>query len=208
MCYYITGILSPGAEGEKVKDLAESHHLQWKPISIPSLQKQLNVGETIYWTTRGTCDCNSDIGGLAHEEQISYATKRDDLIEKCQRKGWGKAKIDRLLCEWDASQRRIQQTNENARLNSLGDVTNWMGLIRDVLTLNAARHIGLLKHAYSGDVVTESVPIVGRRRVELKELTSEHLAYLCDDVLFTVSHRRKNSSSNASSRSRHGANAK
>ena len=72
MCYYITATMAPNGDESAVRRLAKASLLKWEPLDNPGVVKQLHPGERYFLTTRGMCDCGTEIGvSLRSEARLS-----------------------------------------------------------------------------------------------------------------------------------------
>lgn len=71
MCHYITASLPGSADHAALDALARGYGRQFKPLSNPDIEAQLQPGERYFITTLGHCDCGTPLGALAQGSRRS-----------------------------------------------------------------------------------------------------------------------------------------
>jgi hypothetical protein len=175
--------MSPGGDVRAVRRIAEAFALRWEPIHNPSVAKALHPGETYFYTTRGMCDCGTDLGSALRRNATLHAPDPEQEAKKLRKKGWGAAKIARRNKDRQADFER-----KKAEAEARGDVPPhhaqiWCDFIQAVFDARAAGSIGILLHFYSGGIDSERIPVGGRRTLQVSALTSQYLLELTEDVL-------------------------
>jgi len=184
MCHYVTATMSAGGDANAVRQIADSFALRWEPFHNPSVAKALLPGETYYYTTRGMCDCGTDLGSAHRRDAALRPPDHEREAKKLRKKGWGAAKIERRSKDRQADFERRQEEAEARRNQPPHHAQTWCDFIHAVLDAGAARSIGILLHFYSGGVDSERIPIGGRRIVPAAGLTARDLLELEEDVLY------------------------
>jgi hypothetical protein len=183
MCHYVTATMSAGGDERAVRKIAEAFALRWEQIHNPSVTKALLPGETYFYTTRGMCDCGTDLGSALRRNATLHAPDHEREAKKLRKKGWGAAKIERRIKDRQADFER-----KKAEAEARGDVPPhhaqiWCDFIHAVFDAGAARSIGILLHFYSGGIDSERIKVGGRRTMPSNSLTAQYLLELDEDVL-------------------------
>ena len=181
MCTYISAIVPKTTDVARLSELAARHSKDFRPFTNPSIQRQLEPGESLFLTTVGHCDCDSAIGSGRLKRR--NAVDLDEDRSKLAKKGWSKTKIERALSQ------RIDKANarEQDQNSELGkDFENWLGFIRAALSNKDAPYIGLLTHHYSGSLVTEELILSDRQVVAFADLSQAALAGIKEDVIYQI----------------------
>jgi hypothetical protein len=180
--------MAPNGDESAVRRLAKASLLKWEPLDNPSVSKQLRHGERYFLTTRGMCNCGTEIG-MSIRTAETLPPRDPDLsreINKLKKKGWSASKIERWIEQAKADTTR--KHNEAAvRLSGRHpEIERWIQFVSEVLTGNHADWIGILIHWYSGDVATEAISTDKRRWLSLTEFTEDYLLNAGEDTLHTV----------------------
>jgi hypothetical protein len=175
--------MSAGGDAKAVHKIADAFALRWEGIHNPSVAKALLPGETYYYTTRGICDCGTDLGS-ARRIATPRPPDHEREAKKLRKKGWGAAKIERRIKDRQADFER-----KTAEAKARGDVPPhhaqiWCDFIHAVLDAGAAHSIGILLHFYRGAIDSERIPIAGRRSLKAGELSARFLLEIEEDVLY------------------------
>jgi len=190
MCHYVTATMSAGGEANAVRKIADTFALRWEQIHNPSVAKALLPGETYFYTTRGMCDCGTDLGS-ARRIATPRPPDHEREAKKLRKKGWGAAKIERRHKDRQADFERRQAEAEARKDQPPHHAQIWCDFIHAVLDAGAARSIGILLHFYRGGIDSERIPIAGRRSLKAGELTAQVLLQLEEDVLYEFNGTRR-----------------
>lgn len=183
MCHFITATLPQSVKLDSVAPIFESHKLGFDLVSNPHVSAQIESEDWHILTTRGHCDCDTVLGSLSRSvasEPISY--ERD--LKKFREKNWSEAKIQRWLEQKEQTKEKHLREDEDQARRTTPDAAHWIGFITDVLISGHTRRIGLLLHMYHGGVESERIQILGRQKVNLKELTTKLLMEMKEDVVY------------------------
>jgi hypothetical protein len=187
MCHYITATMSPNGDESAVRRLAKVSLLKWEPVDSPGVMQQLRVGERYYLTTRGGCDCGTEIGLSIRIAQSLPPVNPDfsRAVRKFKKKGWSVSKIDRWIVQAkeDAARKHSEATARLAGPHL--ELERWIRFVSEVLTGNHADWIGILLHWYGGNLATEAIAAGNRRWLPLAELNQDYLLNAEEDVLHT-----------------------
>ncbi len=98
-----------------------------------------------------------------------------------RKKGWGEAKIQRWLDQWQ----QIEERNERVRQP---DQTTWIELLRSLFESGSTPWFGLVLHFYSSGPGVGEKPfeLAARQVVRLEKVTPEFLVQISEDVLYEV----------------------
>ncbi len=188
MCHYITAILPPGADVERVRDIARQFHLAWKPIESERVVSQLKSGETYYLTTAGDCDCGTVLGCLMNKRtKSSNAHKRE--IGKFRRKGWSQSKIDRWLHEKELATAKAERKDVQTARDRQAEAADWIEFLRTVLSSGASASLGLLLHWYTRPIESSNIELAERKIVAVSSLTPDDLLRMEEDCLYEFLNR-------------------
>jgi len=176
--------MSAGGDVCAVRQIARAFALRWEQIHNPSVAKALLPGETYYYTTRGMCDCGTDLGSARRIDATLRPPDHEREAKKLRKKGWGPAKIERRIKDRQADFER-----KKAEAEARGDVPPhhaqiWCDFIHAALDAGSARSIGILLHFYNGGIDSERISIAGRRSLKTNELTAQFLLELEEDTLY------------------------
>lgn len=182
MCYFITGLLGPGVDAAKVRQIAAPFRIQWSSIDNPAIRKQLRLGETYYYTTWGMCDCGTTVGSRntdSHRPR-NYSRK----VAKLLKQGWSEAKIARWMSDQEAVAAR--QEREKAERGSVQGANNqeWTAFVQEVLSEQVATSIGILLHFYSHSVDDEPFGELKTLTIPCGQLSPETFANVQEDVIY------------------------
>ncbi len=186
MCIFITATMAPRGDETAVRRLAESALLNWEPLVNPVVLSQLHPGERTFSTTRGTCDCGTEIGishrsnGPARDPDISRS------VQNFRKKGWSEAKIDRWVAQTAANSARRREAVAVRLSGPHPEIDRWIQFLSAVLTGYHADWIGILVHWYGGGVADEALAIGTNRWLSTADLTEDCLLGLEDDTLYRI----------------------
>ena len=180
--------MAPNGDESAVRRLAKASLLKWEPLDNPGVIKQLRRGERYFLTTRGMCDCGTEIG-VSVRTAGTLPPRDADLsreVKKLKKKGWTDAKVDRWIEQTKADVAR-KHTESEARLRGPHpEVDRWIQFVSLVLAGNHADWIGILVHWYGGNVATEAIAAGNRRWVTLDNFTEDYLLNAEEDTLHTI----------------------
>lgn len=178
MCHYITAVLPESADHSGLDALAREHGRQFKPLSNPGVEAQLQSDEHYFITTIGHCDCGTPLGALLHGAGRSpdWATQEQRLL----RKGWSEAKAARAIAQ---KQEDLRASSEASATSHPKAISSWLSFIGGVLGSGKTSHLGLLLHMYSGSIESR-IDLAGREVVRSTEITGELLGHMKEDVLY------------------------
>jgi hypothetical protein len=184
VCHFITGTLPSQADPHIVRRIAKGYLLLWEPITNPSVLRQLDRGDTYYYTTRGMCDCGTALGSDRRPDPWAIERSHDRKVKELQKKGWSVVKIERWLDDRRSAVDRKRRAIEERNPRPSPEVNNWIGFINETIASNAAKSVGVLLHFYQGDLETERIVIGHRHQIALAELTPEFLYQIQQDELY------------------------
>ncbi len=144
VCFYITATLPPNANEVEVRRLVKGIGRAFDQIDSPYQSTLLRPGERHYATTRGVCDCPTTLGSCARKPP--HPSRKVSVLRK---KGWGEAKIQRWLDQWQQIEERNERVRQHrAELHSAGQTT-WIELLRSLFESGSTPWFGLVLHFYS-----------------------------------------------------------
>jgi hypothetical protein len=187
MCYYITAALAPGGDADAVREIAGRHLLLWEPIANPSVTRQLGKGYTYYFTTRGMCDCSTEMGEHWRIDQRAQNRNFEKKVGKLQRSGWSAPKIERWLADQKSVAERKRKQQEQHKLVEGPEIRRWIDFFTEVLTKRRAASVGILLHFYNRAIDGENIQFAEHKLMPLAALTLSDLYNLPDDVFLEVS---------------------
>jgi len=178
MCHYITAVLPGSADHSGLDALAHGHGRQFKLLSNPSVEAQLQPGEKYFITTLGHCDCGTPLGALLRgsSRPPDWTAQEQRLL----RKGWGKAKVARTLAQ---KQEDLRSSSEASATSNLKEVSTWLDFIRAIVGSGKTSHLGLLLHMYGGSIESR-LNLAGREAIRSTDVTGEWLGHMKEDVLY------------------------
>jgi hypothetical protein len=187
MCHFITATLPKDADLKSAEQIFKLHHLGFKEIENLSVFEHLEKGDIYILTTKGMCDCGTVLASNNPEnhqsDEIQAQKYKDRTIEKLKAKGWSDTKIRRWQKETELNKEKETRVSEQAHENSLALVDDWINFIRDILNSKATKRVGILVHEYSGGL-DNRIKILGKEKVELKNLTPNLLVEMREDVIY------------------------
>lgn len=151
--------------------IARAHGRQFQRLPSPSVEGQLEAGESYFLTTLGHCDCDAPLG-----QSRSRGSDEGEEARKLARKGWSAAKVARALAQKRESAEASFQARDGEAL------VRWTDFVRAVLASGYVRELGLVLHQYHGPL-DEDVTLRERRRVKVTAALPEVLRDLDEDVL-------------------------
>lgn len=151
--------------------IARAHGRQFQRLPSPSVEGQLEAGESYFLTTLGHCDCDAPLG-----QSRSRGSDEGEEARKLARKGWSAAKVARALAQKRESAEASFQARDGEAL------VRWTDFVRAVLASGHVRELGLVLHQYHGPL-DEDVTLRERRRVKVTAALPEVLRDLDEDVL-------------------------
>lgn len=180
--------MAPGSDESAVRRLAKLSQLNWEPLDHPGVIRQLHEGERYFMTTRGVCDCGTEIG-VSARIRTTLPDRAPDLsreIQKLKKRGWSDAKVDRWVGQAMADSAKKHNEAADRLTGPHPEVARWIQFVTAVLTGKHADWIGILLHWYEGNVSTEAIAQGNRRWLSLAELTEGYLLHAEEDTLHTV----------------------
>jgi hypothetical protein len=181
--------MSADGDANTVRKIAKGFLLRWEQIHNPSVAKALLAGETYFFTTRGMCDCGTDLGSAHRVHAALRPPDHEREAKKLRKKGWGAAKIERRIKDRQANFERRQAEAEARKDQPPHHAQIWCDFIRAVL--DAARSIGILLHFCRGGIDSERIPIAGRRSLKASELSARFLVEIEENVLYEFTAGRR-----------------
>ena len=151
--------------------IARAHGRQFQRLPSPSVEGQLEAGESYFLTTLGHCDCDAPLG-----QSRSRGSDEGEEARKLARKDWSAAKVARALAQKHESAEASFQARAGEAL------VRWTYFVRAVLASGYVRELGLVLHQYHGPL-DEDVTLRERRRVKVTAALPEVLRDLDEDVL-------------------------
>lgn len=185
MCHFITAVLPLSANQIALAEIAHKYGRKLQQLANPSVEAQLQAGETYFLTTVGHCDCGTALGARARE--YAQAKPVDKLAQerKLKLKGWSSAKISRWM-QQQADNQNKQHPKESVHVSK--DIETWCALLTEMLGSGLTLFVGLLIHSYSGPL-SESFELVGRKAVQVSEIGPDFLGHMEEDTLYEFRNR-------------------
>ena len=180
--------MAPRGDEQAICRLAKASLLKWTPLAHPGVARQLWAEEKYFLTTRGMCDCGTEIGALRRADQ-SLPPHDPDFsreLKKLKKKGWSDAKIDRWLSDSRADAQRKHAGALQRLTGPHPEVLRWIEFVSAALNEQRASWIGVLLHWYHRRLDSEAIPIE-RKWLALSEFTEDFLLHAAEDVLYCVS---------------------
>lgn len=172
MCRFVTATLPATASIAALDTLARAHGRQFQRLPSPSVEGQLDAGESYFLTTLGHCDCDAPLG-----QSRSRGSDSGEEARKLARKGWSPAKVARALAQKRESAEASFQARDGETLG------RWTDFVRAVVASGHVPELGLLLHQYRGPL-DEDVTLRERRRVKVTAALPEVLREMNEDVLY------------------------
>jgi hypothetical protein len=135
---------------------------------------------------RSQCDCGTKL-----KSQQREASKEEPLEERVARlkaKGFGEAKIARLVEQEDRQKNKVLRARENRGKGSdpSASVQEWLRLLNEMIRNHGVRTFGILFHEYSGNQTLEDFEIEGKVNMKLGNITEEDLRGLKPDIAYEI----------------------
>lgn len=178
MCTYILATLPQNSDAARVAELADQHGLAWTERDDPRDAAELGKGERCFHTTRGQCDCGTELGSCPPEEEQRLDRYMDQQIKKRKNMGWSPTKIKRWLEQQEQYKQRKQHEAEQAASSPGPEIDRWLSFLRAVIRSGASRRIGIYV-SWGGHLSLRE-----RKRVTVARVTGEDLLALEQDVLY------------------------
>ena len=169
MCFYLTAILPKTADIGIAKQILNQYNLDISLVNNQYLSNQLHGRQYYFRITKDYCDCDTLFGCLAQNEK-----SMDKEITKLKKKGWGQAKIDKWLENWENS------TAEQY----IAQFTVWQNCFFRIFDENIASSMGLLKHWYHDDLGDEKINIVRIESIKIDDIILASFLKMEEDVLY------------------------
>ncbi|TDF37219.1 hypothetical protein EYS14_13755 [Alteromonadaceae bacterium M269] len=181
MCYFITAVLSPDSNIEKVALMAKSFQLNWVSIYNKSVSQYLEKGSHYFYTANGLCDCDTSLGKLNRCRSRRKADF-DIQIQRFLRKGWSQSKVN----NWLEEKEKIQEREKRIALNSDKglDAERWFEFVNQVLDQKLTSFFSLLLHSYHGSLEGELVSIEGLINVDVADFSVGFLLNMKEDTFY------------------------
>lgn len=187
MCHFITATLPKDADLKRAEQIFKSHHLGFREIENLSVAEHLEKDDFYILTSTGMCDCGTVLASHNPEnyqfDKTQVQKYKDKAIEKLKAKGWSDAKIRRWQRENELYGEKQKREEEQAHEYSMTRTDDWINFIQDILTSKATKRVGILVHQYSGGL-DNRIKILGKEKVELKNLTPKFLVEMSEDVIY------------------------
>ena len=180
MCHFITAVLPKSAPHEEIDVLAQKFGRQFKLLSNPSIESQIQSSEAYFLTTRGYCDCGTPLGALRPNKGKRKSLDIASHEKQMRQKGWSEAKIARSLTQ---KLDKITQVNEAAIKSNGNQASSWCTLISELLDSGKTPYVGLLLHYYSGSLESR-IEVSGRVIARKADVTPDYLGTMQEDVLY------------------------
>ena len=169
MCYYIIVAISEKETNHLNSDIPRG--LRIKPISNPSINKQLPEEFVTFTVTRGECSCS------LFDEEFKVENREESknrLVRKYKAKGWSKAKIERALTQ--------HISNKNISVGGLDpEVLFYLADIAE-----KAEELKIITHWYTGDIESERITLSKDLRVSTDRLRHENPVTKTDHIYTIV----------------------
>ncbi|QSX73505.1 hypothetical protein HIV01_009530 [Lysobacter arenosi] len=182
MCHYVTAVLPKHADHDHLDGIARKHGRQFRRLSNPSIEAQIEPDEQYFITTVGHCDCGTPLGALA--QGSTGAPDWLVLEQRLLKRGWSKAKVARSIAQ---KQDDFLTAAASSASTNLKEVASWLDFIGAVLGSGRTSHLGLLLHMYSGSIESR-IELAGREVVRASGLTADVLGNMKEDVLYVFRH--------------------
>ena len=170
MCYFITGTLPIGVNPAFVRRVYGPDGHKWQPLENDDVQRHLPSDVGYFLVTGRVCDCDSALA--RHVRARDPGTPR---LPKAA-PAWSDAKDHR----WLEQRGHVEQGRGVA---VPGDLAAWYEYLKQLRAVVHEGEIGLLIHAYRGNVATEGFA-VALRRARLDAVSSAYLMGLEEDTLY------------------------
>lgn len=151
MCDFIT-LIAPSDDRGALSNVMARHNRNATPIDNRSVSRVLHSDERKYLTTREHCDCGTVLSFRKTPQDMEAEVVHE--AAKLMRKGWSRAKIERVTAD------RLKAADRPT--HDIDSIALWADVVDDLLTSLKLPHVGLLVHHYSGDVSDEVFEITRR----------------------------------------------
>ena len=182
MCRFITAVVPPDFDFNKVKPLLDKHAMSFQAIANTCVEAQLG-GDRLVRATFSVCDCHSGLGTAGKGEVLPTAASDLAHVQKLKKKGWSEHKIERWLAEQNSSLERHQK---DKRTKYDTELKAWRQFIEAMLASGAVKRMGLMLHTYHGLLEEEPISIKAREELALSESFEETLLAMDEDVIYMI----------------------
>ncbi len=180
MCFYITATLPNNTDIESVRDILNKYNMAFSSINNSILNSQLRSGELYFHATKDYCDCGTFLGFLNQDREYQQLLN-SKKVKTLRKKKWNQSQIDVWIK--DKLKKKPPHGKKSITENERQlDVERWSNFIQEIL--KTVKRIGILKHWYSGSLENEDISIKRTERISLKDLTTDYLLNMEEDVLY------------------------
>lgn len=182
MCHYITAIIPNSSSVEELNQIAKIFNLAFTKINNKFVQSQLNSNYQYLSKLSNHCDCGTVIGSCGNlQNGVSVKEKE---IKKLQRKGWGKAKIQRWLDEKEKYKKKQEREELSYNEQWRPQTQEWYDFIQLTIINGNIKRIGLLLHWYESGPTTEKITIRKQINIHISQIEPDYLTKIQEDNLY------------------------
>ncbi|HEY4885829.1 MAG TPA: hypothetical protein VII08_19560 [Myxococcales bacterium] len=145
MCTFVLGTLPASAP---LKSL-ERDFFRFTEVNAGSVASVLPPGELFGRMTGRHCDCGTALGIAAKMDRIAEHNREsiEHKLDRLQRKGWSRTRIERWLAQVEADQDRHAKVKADGAADK---ARVWRDWLHHALEVVGVEHVGLLVDDYDG----------------------------------------------------------
>ena len=182
ICYYITASLPKEANLENLRPLLEKFNMDFTLISNLNIKTQLRPNELYFRATKSHCDCGSVLGSNNRSQEYEKLIK-SKKVKALRKKRWSDEQIHSWIMEKISSKpQKINQKKTPEEIDQ--EINKWINFIKEIL--KNVKPIGILKHWYKFGLDNEKIELTRTTHINLKDLNSNMLLNLEEDVLYEI----------------------
>ena len=182
MCYYITATLPKGTDLDSLKLILGKFDMNFSLLKNTNITSQLRPGEIYLRATKSYCDCNTALGSRSITPEYNKMLN-SQKVRRLRKKRWTDEQIHLWILEKINNKKPKGHDNLNPIEKDI-EINNWINFLTKMLGKNKLTRVGILKHWYSKGLSNEDFLIKNTEHISVKELNSNLLLNLEDDVLY------------------------
>jgi len=182
MCYYITATLPKDTKLDSFEPILKKFGMGFSLLKNPNITSQLRPDEIYLRTTKSYCDCNTSLGSQSITPEYNKMFK-SQKVRGLRKKRWTDEQIHLWILE-KINNKKPKGHDNLTPIEKDIEINKWINFLTNLLGKNKLARVGILKHWYSKGLSNEDFVIKKTERISVKELNSNLLLNLEDDVLY------------------------
>jgi hypothetical protein len=179
MCTFLIAIVPADAKLDRLEKELEAHRLAYRAFHDDRFQPELSPGEIAFYTTRGHCDCGTELGSGTSMPSDHVASEE----AKRRKKGWSEAKIARWRDEQELQrEKRSRRRNDDGQGEA--ELIRWLGFLQTILVQGISNRIVVFIQTHSLKPPNTPFSVLSRVRVRRAEMTPDFLRHMTAHTLY------------------------